>query len=415
MDRYSLSHLAKDSLRQNARAVAGQKRDRDALLIAHIAEIDRHGYYADFGYPSMRAYCMGDLHLSRDGAAKRIQVARKARELPVILHAIAEGRVHLSGMNLLAPYLRPENVEDLLEAATHRTDSEIERLVAERFPRPDAPEWMGEAGAGASTHAGRLASTAPGRVLFQCPISREEADRIQYALELMSHRNPQGRLAALVGPAVEALIRELEKEKFAATDRPSGLDTTCGAARVVKSRHIPADVKRAVWERDGGACTFVSDDGHVCGSRWMVEFDHVQEVGRGGEATVDNVRLLCRAHNQLCAERTYGPGFMEQKRREAAEARAAERKRRDDEARQRAEVRARADEESRAREAEASRAKALVAEVIPYLRKLRFTADEARERATAACEFLPHGTLEERVKSALSRSYARRPVPIEAA
>jgi hypothetical protein len=38
-------------------------------------------------------------------------------------------------------------------------------------------------------------------------------------------------------------------------------------------------------------------------------------VARGGEATVSNIRLLCRAHNQLAAERVFGAGFMKHKRK----------------------------------------------------------------------------------------------------
>jgi 5-methylcytosine-specific restriction endonuclease McrA len=77
-------------------------------------------------------------------------------------------------------------------------------------------------------------------------------------------------------------------------------------------------VKRAVWERDGGRCTYVGEDGRRCNSAWQVEFDHRIEVGRGGEPTVDNVRLLCRPHNQYAAEQTYGAEFMASKRQDPA-------------------------------------------------------------------------------------------------
>jgi hypothetical protein len=45
-------------------------------------------------------------------------------------------------------------------------------------------------------------------------------------------------------------------------------------------------------------------------------------VARGGEATAENLRLRCRAHNGYAAERTFGAGFMERKRAEAQGARA---------------------------------------------------------------------------------------------
>ena len=48
-----------------------------------------------------------------------------------------------------------------------------------------------------------------------------------------------------------------------------------------------------------------------------MEFDHVDAFARGGEASVAGIRLLCRAHNQLEAERTFGAEFMSHKRRAA--------------------------------------------------------------------------------------------------
>jgi hypothetical protein len=78
-----------------------------------------------------------------------------------------------------------------------------------------------------------------------------------------------------------------------------------------------------VRARDQERCTFVSESGHRCEARKALEFDHVLEVARGGEATVDGIRLRCRAHNQYQAERTYGAEFMRHKRVAAAEGRAA--------------------------------------------------------------------------------------------
>jgi 5-methylcytosine-specific restriction endonuclease McrA len=113
--------------------------------------------------------------------------------------------------------------------------------------------------------------------------------------------------------ALKLAKTELEKRKFAATDRP-------GHSRPGSSpRHIPAAVKREVWERDEGRCTFVSESGRRCEERARLEYDHIEPVARGGEATAENVRLACRSHNQYAAERAFGAEFMERKRREAGE------------------------------------------------------------------------------------------------
>jgi len=62
--------------------------------------------------------------------------------------------------------------------------------------------------------------------------------------------------------------------------------------------------------RDGARCTYESPDGKRCEQRGRLELHHEQPFGRGGPATVENIRVLCSSHNQLLAERDYGRGFM---------------------------------------------------------------------------------------------------------
>jgi 5-methylcytosine-specific restriction endonuclease McrA len=106
------------------------------------------------------------------------------------------------------------------------------------------------------------------------------------------------------------MIEKLEKRKFGATSRPRTGTPQASA----NPRHIPTAVKHAVWRRDRGQCSFVSDSGRRCSEKAGLEFDHIVPVARGGGATADNLRLLCRAHNQHAADRAYGAGFMKAKR-----------------------------------------------------------------------------------------------------
>jgi 5-methylcytosine-specific restriction endonuclease McrA len=138
-------------------------------------------------------------------------------------------------------------------------------------------------------------------------------DKLRYAQELLSHQVPSGDIAQVLDRALDALIKQLEKSKFAATGRPR----TSHPSTSANKRHIPAHVKRAVRARDQGQCTFVGDTGHRCGSRRFLEFDHADPLARGGRATVENIRLRCRVHNHYEAEKTYGDGFMHQKREAA--------------------------------------------------------------------------------------------------
>jgi hypothetical protein len=60
----------------------------------------------------------------------------------VLLAMLRDGRIHMSGMALLVPVLTQENRDAVLERATHQSKRQIEQLVAELAPKPDAPSVM---------------------------------------------------------------------------------------------------------------------------------------------------------------------------------------------------------------------------------------------------------------------------------
>ena len=413
MRTYSLSHLSDASLLSDLNAFVARERTATAAVLAHIAEVDARRLYLPAGFPSMFAYCVEKLRFSEDAAYKRIQAGRTARQFPAIFTALAEGRLHLAGLGLLAPHLTPENADELLAAATHKTKSDIELLLAQRFPRaellalvqaiPASPPMRSEQLAPGQVEAdapGRIGATpgqlAPGQVeapvprprltplsaeryALQVTIGQETHEKLRYVQALLSHRLPSGDLAQVLDLALDALMGQLEKRKFAATETPRPPSGRPSAS----ARHIPAEVKRAVWERDQGQCTFVTERGERCRSRKFLEYDHVDPVARNGQATVARMRLRCRGHNQFEAERTFGAGFMSEKRQEARRAAAA----------------------ARARSAEAQDRSGVVAdeharEVMACLRELGFRAGEAH-RAVEFCESIPEATLEERVRAAL--------------
>jgi 5-methylcytosine-specific restriction endonuclease McrA len=134
---------------------------------------------------------------------------------------------------------------------------------------------------------------------------------LRYAQSLLGHTVPSGDVEAVLQRALREMVERLEKQKFAAAVRPRPQRGS------TSSRHIPAEVQRAVWKRDGGRCTFVSDKGRRCEERTRVEYDHVQPVARGGGATTENLRLRCRAHNHYAAESAFGAEFMRRKLEEA--------------------------------------------------------------------------------------------------
>jgi hypothetical protein len=49
--------------------------------------------------------------------------------------------------------------------------------------------------------------------------------------------------------------------------------------------------------RDRGRCAFIGSGGRRCDERRFIEFHHLDPKALGGEASVDNIELRCRRHN----------------------------------------------------------------------------------------------------------------------
>jgi hypothetical protein len=144
----------------------------------------------------------------------------------------------------------------------------------------------------------------------QFTADEETRDMLRQAQDLLRHRIPDGDLGKVVHLALAALLKDLAKQKHAATDRPHAATDRphavarlkVGMPRQSGSRYIPSAVKRAVWERDGGQCAFIAGNGQRCLERGFLEFHHVEPYAAGGAATVENIQLRCRSHNGFEAE-----------------------------------------------------------------------------------------------------------------
>ena len=146
-----------------------------------------------------------------------------------------------------------------------------------------------------------VAPLAPERYKVQFTVSRDTHDKLRRAQDLLRHQIPNAEPAVIFDRALTVLIEQLERTKLAVAARPREAKLSA-----TQSRHIPAAVKRAVWKRDDGRCTFVGSEGR-CTETGFLEFHHVVPHAAEGETSTSNLELRCRAHNAYEAERYFGP------------------------------------------------------------------------------------------------------------
>jgi hypothetical protein len=328
-----LKSISDDELLRRLSELLQQSRRVETELVAHIGEVDARRLYAREASPSMFAYCTEVLHLSEAEAYLRIAVARASRKHPMLLEMLRDGGLHLSGIAKIAPHLTEANRETLLARAAHKSKRQIEELVAEISPRPDVPAAIRklpergektqaelavqlrpdgvaiESLAPAKAEPAVVEPLAPARYKIQFTASAGLHDKLARLRALMRSSVPDGDLAAIIEEAVTEKLERLESRRFGKTNAPrKSLQQSDTSPR---SRHIPAAVRRAVSARDRNQCTFVNANGKRCTERDRLDFHHCAPYGRGGDHSLDNVQMMCRAHNGYLAERDYGKAVME--------------------------------------------------------------------------------------------------------
>jgi hypothetical protein len=226
------------------------------------------------------------------------------------------------------------------------------------------------AASGAPISRGNIEPLSAGRYRIQFTADLELKQQLELARDLLRHAHPGGDFAPIIARALELLLADIQRRQFGASPgrkrqdpapatsealaaarsaQTSALPSSASAAERAarapapsarakapppsasasdraasatptlavsmagqKSRpHITRVARRVVLERDGLGCSWVDAHGVRCGSRAWLQLDHREPAGKGGSSEPDNLRLLCRAHNRLAAERAYGREHMQ--------------------------------------------------------------------------------------------------------
>lgn len=208
-------------------------------------------------------------------------------------------------MKLLAGWFPSEDVP----ASIRKLPAAAPMAPSLSGPRPDTHGETNGREAGGRCAAGGATLVAPGRppapsspppvvaplsadrYRVQITISERAHADLRFLQDVMRRDVPDGDPAAIVERALALLRQSVARKTFAATSRPGQVRPLAPV-----SRHVPAAVERAVWERDQGRCSFEGAGGR-CPERSFLEFHHLRPWVVGGPPSLANIALRCRAHN----------------------------------------------------------------------------------------------------------------------
>lgn len=285
--------LSNDELLLEIRSKAKHEQKLTFEIIELIREVGERRLFLQLGYSSLFDFVTKDLGYEPSSAMRRIQAARVVDQIPEVKSKIEDGSLSLSVISQVQSFFKREESTkgtklskdqkiEILNIVQNKTTREAERELAKLSPE-----------AVKRTESERVISE--NLTELKIVIDKDLKEQLDELKLLWSHQNPNLTYADLI----RLMVKKLNKTKASEGVSARAGDLVSLPAPVVAKRHIPSQVRRYVWTRDQGCCQFKDpSSGRKCQSKYQVQIDHIHRFRDGGLSTPENLRLLCRAHNQ---------------------------------------------------------------------------------------------------------------------
>lgn len=329
-------HLTNKELLLKTHELVRQERALNTEVLLHLKEIDERRLYLEQGYSSLFDMCLKAFGYSNAAAQRRIEAMRLLRAVPEVESKLKEGRLNLTTAAQIQSFFRQETHPsshqeklELLESLENKPSKDVERELIKRNPEMKLTSE-------------KLRPVTEDRYELKLTLSKDLHDQLEQLKALLSHKQLKG-FEGLLQELAEIALKKLDParaRKQQTTQKQSvqkpqtpmnseeqgdvqitSVDELISAAEATsqssffdattevqhnpsvqtqsRSRHIPNPIRRAVWNRDEGRCTYAHPETqHRCGSTHFVQLDHITPFSEGGLHTKENLRLLCGRHNR---------------------------------------------------------------------------------------------------------------------
>lgn len=323
--------VSDDEVEVRLQNLVSDERKRTSEILHLINLADQRRLYLHRGFGSLFDWLTKTFSYSESAAHRRIMASRLLNSVPDISRKIASGEVNLSTLAKTQSAIRFEEKlsgtrltnaakADVIEKIENKTLRETDKALIKHFPKL-VTRLEYERRTEVTETVTKLTLNLSGDTL-------ESLDRVK---ELLAHKYPDATFAQVIGflakdflkrkdPLVakkesvmvtpncskeKAESREVAKASELVQNNLPKCDT--GTEKPSVGSAITAEVRRKVFQRDKGCCTFKDHkSGTICGSTFQVEIDHILPRAMGGKNEPSNLRCLCRKHNQLMAEKNLG-------------------------------------------------------------------------------------------------------------
>jgi hypothetical protein len=304
----NLKNVSNENLVRDAKSLCAEERRLTTLVLEYLREIELRKIHLTMGYSSLYDFCKTELHYSEGSAHRRISAMRLMTEVPEIKPMIESGAVSLSGIASVQSFCnsqkkqeKPVPIEDkkkLIQDIQHKTTRQVESMLLTLDPesvkkdrqRMVTPE-LTEVKVTFDQNTMKMIEDLKGWLSHSMPFASTN-DILELAVkELADRKNP-------LKPVQQSKQPKPQQEKI--QNKPLPAQNKNHDQTQINSRHIPANIKRLVWQKHQGRCCYKNPtNGKMCGSQMFVQIDHKFPFSRGGGHDISNLQLLCGAHNRM--------------------------------------------------------------------------------------------------------------------
>lgn len=318
-----LTQISNQELISRMEKLVRTQRKITHLVLLHIVEIEDRKLYAKLGFDGMYSYLTKGLGYSESSAYRRLQSARLLRKVPEIAVKIEEGKLNLSQLTQVQKSLReqtpsesqsltPSATLEVLEKIENKSAFETERVLASEFNRP------------VQVHE----SVRPQKddsVRIELTFTKKQFADLEQAKSLLSHVCHEGNWSEVISQLAKEFNRKklspakVTKVTMGNVEKNNDLTETQTEKLQIKRKHltqsfatmksqeakrprqyISIEIKRALFKKSNGCCEFTDQKtGKRCDSKYQLQIDHIHPWSLGGTNQIENLRLLCRMHNNF--------------------------------------------------------------------------------------------------------------------
>ncbi|WP_374079002.1 HNH endonuclease [Bdellovibrio bacteriovorus] len=315
-----LKELSNDDLVLRMEKLVRTERKITHLVLLHIAEIESRKIYAEMGYDGMYSYLTRGLGYSEGSAYRRLQSARLLKKVPSISEKIEDGSINLTQLTQVQKCIKEntksgksvsvEKAIDVLQKLENKNSFETQKTLALEMNLP------------VQSHE-KIKPQSDDSIRLEVTLTEEQFRELEKAKNLLSHICPDGSWAEVISTLAKKFNQQKLKgrannlkEKSKKVDEQTNSTQIVIAARdvvansnscgtvPVRRKYISIYTKRFLLNKADHCCEYRNPDtGKRCSSKYLLEVDHVHPVALGGTNEINNLRVLCRTHNALAAQK----------------------------------------------------------------------------------------------------------------